>query len=186
MMELHFRAQKIVDPFYATLLDANNNNLELIFMVNHLTRSNTASRRTQARGLREWAEDQEVAVVAVGDYNFDFDIRNLTGNQSMAIFMRNEPDSRSGTFVWITGLFLVSASRPMEIRMQTEKSVLLEGWLILRGVIMVRIKMKTSIGTQSSTLSLWLKKQGTGIIPVLLLFVKGISLTTQKPVTIGQ
>ena len=37
--------------------------------------------------------------MAAGDYNFDFDFRNLTGNQAMTIFMRKEADD-GGAFVW--------------------------------------------------------------------------------------
>ena len=50
-------------------------------------------------GLREWARQQTKPIIAAGDYNFDFDFRNLTGNQSMALFMRR-PASDGGAFVW--------------------------------------------------------------------------------------
>ena len=43
-----------------------------IFMVNHLYRSKVKRRSEQARMLNDWASDQEVPVIAVGDYNFDW------------------------------------------------------------------------------------------------------------------
>lgn len=46
--------------------------VELLFVVNHLARSSTASRHQQATLLREWAAAQTLPVIAVGDYNFDF------------------------------------------------------------------------------------------------------------------
>lgn len=86
-------------PFLVELRDRENNGLEFIFMVNHLTRGNDRNRQQQAAGLREWARQQRKPIIAAGDYNFDFDFRNLTGNQSMAIFMRR-PAADGGAFVW--------------------------------------------------------------------------------------
>lgn len=86
-------------PFLVRLRDTENGNLELIFMVNHLTRGNQQVRRTQAEGLREWARQQTVPVIAAGDYNFDFDFGNLTGNRAMTIFMRRDAND-GGAFVW--------------------------------------------------------------------------------------
>jgi hypothetical protein len=83
-----------------TLDDPDNGGLDFIFMVNHLNRGNEERRRAQAAGLREWAEDQTLPVVAVGDYNFDFSFRNLTGNQSMAIFFDDESD-REAKWHWV-------------------------------------------------------------------------------------
>jgi len=48
---------------------------ELLFMVNHLYRSDAAARLTQAQLLNEWASQQTLPALAVGDYNFDWDIR---------------------------------------------------------------------------------------------------------------
>lgn len=88
-------------PFVITLNDSANSNLKFKFMVNHLTRGNSGNRQKQAEGLREWARLQQMPVVAVGDFNFDFDFRNLTGNQAMTIFMRRPAGgSAKGRFVW--------------------------------------------------------------------------------------
>lgn len=55
--------------------------IQFIFMVNHLARGNEDLRNSQAEGLAEWAGDQTLPVIAVGDYNFDFDIDDGVGNQ---------------------------------------------------------------------------------------------------------
>lgn len=49
---------------------------EFLFMVNHLYRSNTERRHEQARLLNTWARSQTLPVIAVGDYNFDWDVSN--------------------------------------------------------------------------------------------------------------
>lgn len=50
-------------------------------MVNHLARTNTL--RQQATGLKDWADQQQLPVIAVGDYNFDYNIDDDEGNQAM-------------------------------------------------------------------------------------------------------
>ena len=48
--------------------------IEFNFMVNHLYRSRADARHRQASQLNEWADSQEVPVIAVGDYNFDWEV----------------------------------------------------------------------------------------------------------------
>lgn len=62
-------------PLWARLRDRATGG-EFIFMVNHLYRSDDAARHWQAATLNDWAEAQTLPVVAVGDYNFDWDVRN--------------------------------------------------------------------------------------------------------------
>ena len=40
--------------------------------VNHLARGNAELRQEQAKALRLWAADQELPIIGIGDYNFDF------------------------------------------------------------------------------------------------------------------
>jgi hypothetical protein len=47
---------------------------EFLFMVNHLFRGNSAARHQQASLLNAWAQQQTLPVVAVGDYNFDWNL----------------------------------------------------------------------------------------------------------------
>jgi endonuclease/exonuclease/phosphatase family metal-dependent hydrolase len=65
---------------------------ELLFMVNHLARGDSGARREQAKGLREWAKDQQLPVVAVGDYNFDLDFREgeNKGNTAFEWFLEDD------------------------------------------------------------------------------------------------
>ncbi len=50
--------------------------VEFLIMVNHLARGNASLRHEQATKLREWATDQTLPVIAVGDYNFDWHYRH--------------------------------------------------------------------------------------------------------------
>lgn len=49
---------------------------EFLFMVNHLKRGGAQNpvRIEQARRLHEWARDQRLPVIAVGDWNMDYDV----------------------------------------------------------------------------------------------------------------
>lgn len=60
-------------PLVATMRHRETG-LELLFMVNHLWRTEDASRHEQAELLNAWGAEQTLPVVAVGDYNFDWDV----------------------------------------------------------------------------------------------------------------
>ncbi len=62
---------------------------ELIVMTNHLARGNAKFRQEQAVGLREWARDQNVAVIALGDFNMDYDYRTMKGNPAFDEMVRD-------------------------------------------------------------------------------------------------
>ena len=47
---------------------------EFLFMVNHLYRSREFRRHEQARLLNLWASEQTLPIIAVCDYNFDWDV----------------------------------------------------------------------------------------------------------------
>lgn len=51
-----------------------NTKIEFLFMVNHLYRSRADRRHEQARLLNAWARNQTLPVIAVGDYNFDWEV----------------------------------------------------------------------------------------------------------------
>ena len=48
---------------------------QFLFMVNHLYRSRDEERHKQAQLLNDWAENKTLPVIAVGDYNFDWDLQ---------------------------------------------------------------------------------------------------------------
>jgi M6 family metalloprotease-like protein len=47
---------------------------EFLFMVNHLYRGRADRRHEQSRILNEWGAAQQLPVIAVGDYNYDWDV----------------------------------------------------------------------------------------------------------------
>lgn len=59
---------------------------KFLFVVNHFNRGSARKRQKQAQNFRDWTERQTLPVVAVGDYNFDFDISAMDGNPAFEIF----------------------------------------------------------------------------------------------------
>jgi hypothetical protein len=49
---------------------------EFLFMVNHLYRSKSEQRHRQASLLNDWAQNQVLPIIAVGDYNFDWEVKH--------------------------------------------------------------------------------------------------------------
>lgn len=62
---------------------------EFIVMTNHFARRNADLRTQQASGLREWARDQNVAVINIGDFNLDYDFRSGEGNSAFPEMLRD-------------------------------------------------------------------------------------------------
>lgn len=68
---------------------------EFIVVMNHLARGSAELRKRQALLLVEWAKKQSLPIVAVGGYNFDYDIPTKKGNEAFDAFMKD------GTWKWI-------------------------------------------------------------------------------------
>ncbi|MGE3467259.1 MAG: endonuclease/exonuclease/phosphatase family protein [Pyrinomonadaceae bacterium] len=51
---------------------------QFFFMVNHLYRGSFEGRREQSRLLNNWAEGQDLPVIAVGDFNYDLNVVDPT------------------------------------------------------------------------------------------------------------
>jgi endonuclease/exonuclease/phosphatase family metal-dependent hydrolase len=62
---------------------------QFILMVNHLARGNAELRKLQAIGLREWARDQNAPLIAIGDFNMDFDFPTERGNEAFSEMVRD-------------------------------------------------------------------------------------------------
>ena len=62
---------------------------EILVMVNHLARGSAETRQIQAKQLVEWARDQTMPVVAIGDYNFDYEFDTRKGNEAFRLFMKD-------------------------------------------------------------------------------------------------
>ncbi len=74
-----------------------------IFMVNHLYRSNATRRHEQARLLNEWAPTEPQPIIAVGDYNFDWDVANGDANHDAGYDRMTDGD----VFRWVRPAALV-------------------------------------------------------------------------------
>lgn len=70
---------------------------QVIVIVNHLYRSNDERRHTQAARLNNWVRTQDVPVIAMGDYNFDWDV--LNGDQDHDEGFDNMV--QDDVFVWV-------------------------------------------------------------------------------------
>ncbi len=70
---------------------------EFLFMVNHLYRSRSARRLEQAGLLNQWARGQTVPVVAVGDYNFDWEVMGGETNHDPGYDALTD----GGAFTWV-------------------------------------------------------------------------------------
>ncbi|MCP5003634.1 MAG: hypothetical protein GY941_06720 [Planctomycetes bacterium] len=64
---------RVRSPLVAKL-KVKSTGMELYFMVNHLYRTNDPGRHEQATLLNGWASNQQIPVIAVGDYNFDWSV----------------------------------------------------------------------------------------------------------------
>ena len=63
--------------------------VEFFVVVNHLARGNDDFRQQQASGLREWARNRQMPIIAIGDYNFDYIFDTERGNKAFADFMQD-------------------------------------------------------------------------------------------------
>ncbi|WP_071517703.1 endonuclease/exonuclease/phosphatase family protein [Geitlerinema sp. PCC 9228] len=70
---------------------------EFLFVVNHLFRSDRQRRHQQARMLNQWAQKQDLPIVAVGDYNFDWDIRSDGLRRDLGF----DYLTQNGVFSWV-------------------------------------------------------------------------------------
>ena len=62
---------------------------EIMVLNNHLARGRAEVRTQQARQLVEWARNQNVPLVAIGDYNFDFVFQTRKGNDGFVAMLRD-------------------------------------------------------------------------------------------------
>jgi endonuclease/exonuclease/phosphatase family metal-dependent hydrolase len=77
---------------------------EFLFMVNHLFRTNNAARHEQARLLNAWAREQTLPVIAVGDYNYDWDVADGETRHDQGF----DEMTREEVFVWVRPPALVA------------------------------------------------------------------------------
>ncbi|MGF1537864.1 MAG: endonuclease/exonuclease/phosphatase family protein [Elainellaceae cyanobacterium] len=71
---------------------------QFLFMVNHLYRSDAEKRHQQARWLNQWGRSLPLPVIAVGDYNFDFDVEaGDAGKRDLGFDLM----TAEGIFTWV-------------------------------------------------------------------------------------
>ncbi len=70
-------------------LKRRSDELEFLVMINHLARGKAEIRQQQATQLVEWARDQTLPIIAIGDYNFDYVFETQQGNPAFVNFMRD-------------------------------------------------------------------------------------------------
>jgi endonuclease/exonuclease/phosphatase family metal-dependent hydrolase len=75
-------------PMYVRLKEKTAS-VEFIMMTNHLARGKADLRTKQAIGLREWARDQNVGVINIGDFNMDYDFHTKKGNAAFPEMLRD-------------------------------------------------------------------------------------------------
>jgi endonuclease/exonuclease/phosphatase family metal-dependent hydrolase len=76
---------------------------KFLFMVNHLARGNNALRHRQGRKLNEWVRTQTLPIVAVGDYNFDWEV--VGGDQDHDLGYDNM--TSGGAWTWVRPATLI-------------------------------------------------------------------------------
>ncbi len=74
-----YGAMRARSPLAVKLFDKSRDQ-SLWVIVNHLARGEVNLRTEQAKMLRKWAEDHSEPIIAVGDFNFDFDFKTQQGN----------------------------------------------------------------------------------------------------------
>ncbi len=87
-----------------THFQVRRNGQEFLLMVNHLYRSENERRHEQAQMLNTWAQTQTLPIIAIGDYNFDFDVvqgDQGTRDRGFDLMLQN------GIFQWIRPQTLV-------------------------------------------------------------------------------
>lgn len=62
---------------------------EFLVLVNHLARGKAEIRQQQATMLVQWARDQTLPLIALGDYNFDFVFETRKGNPAFENMLRD-------------------------------------------------------------------------------------------------
>lgn len=90
----HFELQDInIKNRYRAPLVAHlkriENGEEFLVMINHLARGKAEIRQEQAKMLVEWARNETMPIVAIGDYNFDYVFETDKGNPAFANFLRD-------------------------------------------------------------------------------------------------
>lgn len=85
---------RVRSPLVVTLTHKASADTFLV-MVNHLYRSKADARQRQAKMLNQWIQNINQPLIAVGDYNFDYNIAKEKGNKAFGLLIANQH------FTWV-------------------------------------------------------------------------------------
>lgn len=91
-------------PLVAELQEISTNR-NFLFMVNHLARGNESLRHRQATQLNEWVRTQTLPVIAVGDYNFDWEVNGGDQNHDRGY----DNMINAGSWTWVRPVTLIKS-----------------------------------------------------------------------------
>ena len=70
----------------------------------HLARGREKLRQRQAAGIRDWAREQSLPVIAIGDFNFDYVFADDKGNEAFNVFLQD------GVMSWVKPAELIDTN----------------------------------------------------------------------------
>ncbi|MEM8679433.1 MAG: endonuclease/exonuclease/phosphatase family protein [Planctomycetota bacterium] len=94
---------KYRSPLIAHFRDQRDGTEFLVLTV-HLARGDAEFRQQQAEGLRRWADAQRLPILALGDFNMDYDFRTEQGNAAFDQFLMD------GIWQWVRPETLVDTN----------------------------------------------------------------------------
>lgn len=102
--ELVFGVHKYERPAIIATLQEKATGKTFKVVGNHLMRGQADLRQLQAKKLVAWAKKQSGNVIALGDYNFDYDLPTEQGNKAFNLFMD------SGEWHWVKPAALLKSN----------------------------------------------------------------------------
>ncbi|MFW7380728.1 MAG: endonuclease/exonuclease/phosphatase family protein [Oligoflexus sp.] len=85
---------RVRSPLVAMFTEIDSG-LQFIFVNNHLYRGSESSRHEQARRLNDWGRVQNLPTIAVGDYNFDWELHTERRDMGFDLL------TSDNVFVWV-------------------------------------------------------------------------------------
>lgn len=106
--EINLRSEEFAPGYHraplAVHLKDTLSGKQFVVMNNHLARGNADLRTHQAEMLVDWARNQTRAVIAVGDYNMDYEFSSGAGNEAFAAMLAD------GIYKWVRPRELVDTN----------------------------------------------------------------------------
>jgi len=102
--ELHYLniGGRVRAPLIAKF-QVHGSDTKFFFVVNHLYRSSEAGREAQSIGLNKWAKGETLPIIAVGDFNYDWEVNGGDTNHDDGYDRLTDGD----VFKWVRPATLV-------------------------------------------------------------------------------